>query len=149
MSATREAIEADLPRLLELLSQLSPDAPPEEYAAAGEEYRRAFEEVRGDRRQRLFVLEQEGRIVATAVLVVLPNVSHRGRPYALVENVVVDADARRGGHGARLLAHIIEQAKSAGCYKITLTSNKRRSDAHRFYEGLGFTATSEGFRLDL
>ncbi len=41
------------------------------------------------------------------------------------------------------------EARQAGCYKLSLTSNKRRSDAHRFYEGAGFKATHEGYRLDL
>ena len=41
-----------------------------------------------------------------------------------------------------------EEAQRAGCYKLSLTSNKHRKDAHRFYERLGFRATHEGFRVD-
>jgi len=40
-------------------------------------------------------------------------------------------------------------AQRAGCYKLALTSNKQRPDAHRFYRRLGFRATHEGFRIDL
>jgi GNAT superfamily N-acetyltransferase len=46
------------------------------------------------------------------------------------------------------MRHAIEEARRAGCYKVSLTSNKRRADAHRFYQRLGFRAASEGFRLD-
>jgi GNAT superfamily N-acetyltransferase len=80
---------------------------------------------------------------------VIPNVSHRGTPYAIIENVVVDAKVRSKGYGELLMRHAVEEARLAGCYKVALTSNKRREDAHRFYERLGFQRTHEAFRLDL
>ena len=43
----------------------------------------------------------------------------------------------------------IARAEAAGCYSVALTSRKERSDAHRFYERLGFERSSEGFRLAL
>jgi GNAT superfamily N-acetyltransferase len=51
------------------------------------------------------------------------------------------------GYGESLMRYAIEEARRAGCYKVSLTSNKRRAEAHRFYEKMGFTATHEGFRL--
>jgi GNAT superfamily N-acetyltransferase len=145
----REAVEADLPRLVELAAQLSLDEPREELGPPlPEGYRRAFEEIRGDPRQRLFVLEAGGRIAGSAVLIIVPNLSHQGRPYAIVENVVVDTGERGSGYGALLMGHLIEEARRAGCYKVSLTSSKRRPDAHRFYERLGFRATHEGFRIE-
>lgn len=150
MAGVREATEADLPRLVELLAQLSLDEPREELGAPlPESYRRAFQEIEADPRQRLLVVEADGRIVAAAVLMIIPNLSHVGRPYAIVENVVVDAVERGAGHGDLLMQYATEEARQAGCYKLTLTSNKRRGDAHRFYERLGFKATHEGYRLDL
>ena len=71
-----------------------------------------------------------------------------GRPYALVENVVVDDSSRGSGYGEQLMRHAMQKARAAGCYKFALTSNKQRSDAHRFYQRLGFRASSEGFRID-
>lgn len=53
------------------------------------------------------------------------------------------------GRGEALVTHAVELARVAGCYKVTLTSNKGREDAHRFYRRLGFNATNEGFRLAL
>jgi GNAT superfamily N-acetyltransferase len=63
--------------------------------------------------------------------------------------VVVDASARGAGYGELLLRYVIEEARRAGCYKLSLTSNKRRTDAHRFYQRLGFQATHEGYRVEL
>ena len=146
----RDATEADLPRLLELLDQLSTDAEREDpRLPPAASYRTAFQEIERDPRQRLLVVEADGRIVGTAVVMILPNLSHRGRPLALVENVVVDEAERGNRYGELLMRRTVEEARAAGCYKLTLTSNKQRADAHRFYQRLGFRATHEGFRLDL
>ena len=146
----RLATVEDLPRLIELLAQLELDAPRE---ARGpplpQSYRRAFEEIANDPRQQLFVLDDGGRLAGSACLVIVPNLTHEGRPYAIVENVVVDEASRSSGYGELLMRHVMAEAQRAGCYKLALTSNKQRPDAHRFYRRLGFRATHEGFRIDL
>ncbi len=145
----RLATAEDLPRLIELLAQLSLEAPREELAPPPpESYQRAFEQIASDPRQQLFVLEAAGRIVGSACLVIVPNITHEGRPYGLVENVVVDDASRSSGYGELLMRHVMAEAQRAGCYKLALTSNKQRLDAHRFYQRLGFRAASEGFRVD-
>jgi GNAT superfamily N-acetyltransferase len=144
----RRAAEADLPRIVELLSQLalgderdSPTEPlPESYGAA-------LHEIEADTRQQLLVVEARGRVVATGVLGIIPNLSYRGRPWAFAEGLVVDPTQRRKGYGEALMRYAIEEARRAGCYKVSLTSNKRRSEAHFFYQKLGFAASHEGFRL--
>jgi GNAT superfamily N-acetyltransferase len=144
----RRAGEADLPRVVELLSQLSLDDDRDSAAETlPESYRAAFHEVQADPRQQLLVAEAEGHVVATATLGIVPNLSYRGRPWAFIESIVVDYPARGKSYGEALVRYAIEEARRAGCYKVSLTSNKRRSEAHRFYEKLGFTATHEGFRL--
>ena len=144
----RLATVEDLPRLIELLAQLSLDAPREALSPPlPEAYRRAFEEIANDPRQRLFVLEAAGRIVGSACLVIVPNLTHEGRPYAIVENVVIDEQSRGEGYGELLMRHVMAEAQRAGCYKLALTSNKQRPDAHRFYRRLGFRPTHKGFRI--
>jgi N-acetylglutamate synthase-like GNAT family acetyltransferase len=145
----RLAKESDIPRLIELLAQLSLDEPRERMdESAADVYVSAFDEIAGDPRQQLFVLEAGGRVVGSACLIIIPNLTHQGRPYALAENVVVDADSRSSGYGELLMRHIMQKARAAGCYKLALTSNKQRPDAHRFYQRLGFSAASEGFRVE-
>ena len=149
MRATvRDATQADLARIVELLAQLSRFAP-RERPTEPERYRAAFAEIAADPRQRLLVAEVDGRVVGTVVLVIVPNLTHEGRPYAIVENVIVDRDLRGEGVGEALLHFATGEAKRAGCYKLSLTSNKTRTDAHRFYERVGFRATHEGFRIEL
>ena len=144
----RRATEADLPRIVELLSQLSlddnRDSPTEPLPKS---YGAAFRQIEADPRQQLLVAEVDGRVVATATLGIIPNLSYRGRSWAFVEGLVVDSSARGKGYGEALMRYAIEEARRAGCYKVSLTSNKRRAEAHRFYEKMGFAATHEGFRL--
>ena len=146
----RDAREADLPRIVELLTQLSLDGPRERLEKPlPASYLAAFEEIVADQRQRLLVIEAQGRIVGSAALIIVPNLSRQGRPYAIIENIVVDTDVRGAGHGEKLVRYAIEEARKAGCYKLSLTSNKRRPNAHRFYERLGFQATHEDYRVEI
>ena len=114
-----------------------------------EPYRRAFAEIDGDDRQYLAVAEEDGRVVGTLQLTVLPGLSRQGARRAQVEAVRVAGSARRHGLGEALLRWAIEEARCRGCAVVQLTSDKARGDAHRFYERLGFTATHEGFKLTL
>ncbi|MEX0681918.1 MAG: GNAT family N-acetyltransferase [Dehalococcoidia bacterium] len=144
MSAiVRLATEADLPRIVELLAQLAPDVADREDPSRPDIYASAL--VRSEaQNQRLFVVETDGRIVGTLILVIIENLSHQGKPYAIIENVVVDESERGKGVGETLIERAIDEARRAGCYKVSLTSNKRRTEAHRFYERLGFQRTPRG-----
>ena len=144
----RDATEADLPRLVELLNQLALDGPREDPSLPLQDANLdAFRRLDADDTQRLLVLEVDGEIVGTLVLLIIPNITHQGRPYATVENVVVDESERGAGYGRQLLTYAIDQARAAGCYKLALTSHKRRTDAHRFYESLGFESTHDAYRI--
>ena len=149
--AIREATEEDLPQLVALLAQLAPDDPEREDISSPlpYEYHMVLRQIIETPGQHIFVIEERGKIVGTAALSIMPNVSHRGTPYAIIENVVVDEKVRSKGYGELLMRHAIQAARRAGCYKVSLTSNKRREDAHRFYERLGFQRTHEAFRLNL
>jgi GNAT superfamily N-acetyltransferase len=144
----RPALLSDLPDLVALLQQLSLDEPREDPGALAA-YEAAFDAIEADPRQTLLVAIEDGRVVGTAAFILVPNLSHVGQPYAIVEDVVVDAVQRGQGVGEALMRRTIEMAREAGCYKLALTSNRSRSDAHRFYERLGFTASHFGFRIDL
>jgi len=143
----RDATEADLPAIVALMRQLGY---PDEARAPTDAHRRALTQIQATPGQRLLVMEDEtGRVVATAQLMILPNLSLHALPRAIVENVCVDARERGHGYGARLVRYCVEQARAAGCFKIALTTNLRRHDAHRFWEAQGFLHTHRGYSLAL
>jgi GNAT superfamily N-acetyltransferase len=143
----RDARADDIPRLLELYFQLSGDGqqPEREVRPLAVGHRAALERIAADPNADLFVLEAKGRVVATYALYVLPNLSHGGRPFAIVENVVVDDALRGHGLGRLLMEDAVARARAAGCYKVGLTSNSRRAPAHAFYTSIGFEPTHQGF----
>lgn len=145
----RRALASDVPRLVELLQQMSLDAERREGDPLDPAYLRAFAAIDADPRQQLWVVEEDGRVIATATLMFLPNLSHQGRAVAQLESVVVDQGARGRGVGEGLVRFCIDEARRAGCFRLQLTSNAARTDAHRFYERLGFVASHVGFKRSL
>jgi GNAT superfamily N-acetyltransferase len=95
------------------------------------------------------VAEEEGRVVATLQRTFVPSLTHRGGERAQVEGVRVAASHRGRGTGRSLLGWVVERARERGCRMVQLTTDKRRPDALRFYESLGFEATHEGMKLRL
>jgi GNAT superfamily N-acetyltransferase len=144
----RTATRDDLPRLLALWAQLAPPADHDTVAPSDVEHA-AFDIVLHDDHQHVLVLEHDGALVATLILMLIPNVTHNGRPYAIAELVVTDEAHRGHGHGETLMRHALDLARKARAYKLVLTSAAHRADAHRFYTRLGFRAASTGFRIDL
>jgi GNAT superfamily N-acetyltransferase len=79
----------------------------------------------------------------------LPGLARRGAWRAEIEGVRVDAAHRRAGIGRAMITWAIEEAGRRGCALVQLTTNKQRTDAHRFYARLGFVNSHEGFKLTL
>ncbi|MDP6126933.1 MAG: GNAT family N-acetyltransferase [Dehalococcoidales bacterium] len=80
---------------------------------------------------------------------VVPNLSNNALPWALIENMVVDAAFRRGGAGRQLTDYAVKRAEEARCYKIQLASTNSRKEAHAFHRSMEFKASAKGFRLYL
>lgn len=104
-------------------------------------------EILADPRRTLIVAVRADQLVGTADILIVPNLTHRGDPWAIVENVVVAGTARRTGVGRALMEHLIGLAREAGCYKLQLVSGKQRTWAHAFYRSLGLDAVAEGFKI--
>lgn len=85
-----------------------------------------------------FVAEVAGRLVSSCTLAILLNLSHGGRPYGVIENVVTHADHRRTGLGRAVLHAALGKAWQANCYKVILATGSRQESTLRFYEGAGF-----------
>jgi GNAT superfamily N-acetyltransferase len=116
---------------------------------ADDAYYVAFDLIAADPRNQVLVAEAAGRVVGTLQLTMIPGLSRHGMLRAQIEGVRV-ADGQRGrGLGRRMIEHAIDLAREQGCGLVQLTSDKRRPDAVRFYQSLGFTASHEGLKLSL
>jgi N-acetylglutamate synthase-like GNAT family acetyltransferase len=141
----RPATEADLPALLALYAELHPDDP----VLAPPVAARAWRDIEAQAGRDVLLAESEAVTVGTVDCTTLPNLTRGGRPFMLVENVVVTASRRRSGIGAALLDAAVALARKAGCYKIQLLSRDTRLDAHAFYAARGFQTVAKGYRLYL
>lgn len=112
-------------------------------------YRAAFERLDTDPNQHLVVAVRDGRVIGTLQLTIIPGLSRKGATRSLIEAVRIHEDERGGGLGSELIQWAVDTSRRLGCHLVQLTSDKTRTDAHRFYERLGFTASHEGFKLSL
>jgi GNAT superfamily N-acetyltransferase len=145
----RRATRSDLPRLLELLAD-DPLGKGREAVGSNEDcYVQAFKLIDSDANQYLLVGELHGSVIAMLQLTFIPGLSRRGALRANIEAVRVDGKLRGQGIGQWMIEKALQLAKERGCAVAQLTSDKSRSEAHRFYARFGFVATHEGFKLML
>lgn len=88
-------------------------------------------------------------VLGCLTLYVLPLLAHRQAPEALVEDVAVHPKAQGLGLGRLLMEEAMAVAQARGCYKLALSSNARRAEAHAFYEHLGFSRHGYSFHVPL
>jgi len=148
----RSAERVDVPAILRLLAD-DEITRSRGYGVVAEEVDAAtwaaFEAIDADPNNELIVGEDGGEVIATCQLTFTPGLSRGGAWRMTVEAVRVRAESRSGGIGRKLMAYAIDRARDRGCRMVQLTTDKRRTDAHRFYESLGFTASHEGMKLAL
>ena len=142
----RRATESDLPGILRLYGQpgLSDGAVLSVDAAA-----KLLRRIEAYPDYHLFVATAGGALVGTFALLIMDNLAHLGAPSAVVEDVCVDEGHRRGGVGRAMMALAMKRAAERGCYKLTLSSNIARENAHAFYRSLGFEQHGLSFRVTL
>lgn len=111
-------------------------------------YFQAFENIDKDANQELVVLENEDEvIIGTLQLTFIPYLTYQGGIRSQIEAVRIRKDFRGKGIGLKLFEWAIQRAKERGAHLIQLTTDKKRPDALKFYEKLGFKATHEGMKM--
>jgi GNAT superfamily N-acetyltransferase len=145
--SVRVARREDVSRLIELL-QLGALVATKEDADCLGDYEAALEEINGGPGG-VLVAELDGVVVGMVQVIVFRHLQERGRLCAELESMHVHPDHRSTGIGAVLLAAAEAHARAAGCYRVQLTSNAARPDAHRFYERNGFDPSHIGFKRRL
>jgi len=144
----RAAAPDDLPAVVEMLAD-DPLGARRESPDDLTPYRAAFERLAADPNQHLVVAVREGKVVGTLQLTIIPGLSRRGATRSVIEGVRVHAEERGSGLGTRFIEWAIDESRRQGCQLVQLTSDATRTDAHRFYERLGFAASHVGFKLTL
>jgi GNAT superfamily N-acetyltransferase len=130
----READHKDLVALLSLYTQLHDNPMPEINDALASLWHR----ILSDANHHIIVLTIDGVIVSSCVLVIIPNLTHSQRPYALIENVITDPNHRSKGYATAVLNHARDLALRENCYKIMLLTGSKLPNTLRFYERAGY-----------
>jgi len=149
--AYRPAIAADLPFMVALIaaddvSGIDMDG---WEPATAPRYEAALAAIDADPNQALYIAELDGAPVGTVQLTFIPGIMRRGMWRGLIESVHIAPEHRNKGLGSAMMRWAIERCRARGCGLVQLTSNKKRTDAHRFYRALGFNQSHEGFKLFL
>jgi GNAT superfamily N-acetyltransferase len=112
------------------------------------EYFNAFERINADPNQELIVVENEGsEIIGTLQLSFIQYLTYRGGIRAQIEAVRIRKDKRGLGIGKSMFEWAINRAKERNAHLLQLTTDKKRAQAIKFYEDLGFNATHEGMKI--
>jgi GNAT superfamily N-acetyltransferase len=141
----RVATASDLPTVLRILALLDPPGTP---AMKLRRAAQVFDRIRRYPDYTVWLVEAHNEPVGTYSLIVLDNLGHQGKPTAVIESMAVLEASRGLGIGRRMVAHAIAEARKRGCYKVALSSNIGRADAHAFYEHLGFRRHGYSFVVD-
>jgi GNAT superfamily N-acetyltransferase len=141
----RQALPADIPAVLALYAQPGLDDGKVLGVDAAQQVLAQFARYPN---YRLFVAIEAGAVVGSYALLVMHNLAHCGTPSAIAEDVVVARASQGQGIGRRMMAHALSEARHAGCYKLALSSNRKRTQAHAFYESLGFVQHGLSFVIE-
>jgi GNAT superfamily N-acetyltransferase len=140
----REARKADLSALLALYTQFKNTPLPD----ANDRISHIWGEILADKNHHIIVGTVDGQIVSSCVLIIVPNLTHVQRPYALIENVITDEAHRKNGYASAVLNYAKDIAKKARCYKIMLMTGSKQESTLYFYERAGFNRIDKtGFVL--
>ncbi|MBO0331836.1 GNAT family N-acetyltransferase [Muricauda sp. CAU 1631] len=113
-----------------------------------EEYYTAFENINKDTNQELIMVENDNsEIIGTLQLSFIQYLTYRGGIRAQIEAVRIHKNQRGSGMGTKMFEWAIERAKERGAHLLQLTTDKKRPDAIRFYENLGFRASHQGMKI--
>ncbi|ESQ93212.1 GNAT family N-acetyltransferase [Asticcacaulis benevestitus] len=133
----------DMPQLLKLYRHLNPD----DKETTVEVAFKNWERLKLYPGSNILIGCLDADIVATCTLVVIPNLTRAGAPYALIENVVTHSAHRNKGYGKAVLKDATEAAWRAGCYKVMLLTGSKQPAVLKFYQDAGFEQNKTGFQM--
>ena len=145
----RIATQEDVAAVVALLADDPLGATRENIDGAATCYQAAFNRIEIDPNNDVLVAERDGQIVGCLQLTLIPSLTRSGMTRAQIEGVRIAASERGLGLGGQMMTWAERAARELGAGIVQLTTDKSRTDAHRFYENLGYTASHEGMKKDL
>lgn len=131
-----EAAESDFIGLMSLYTQLhGNNIPPE-----SESLQKLWRRILNDPDHHVIVAKEDEKIISSCVCVIIPNLTHCQRPYALVENVVTDEEYRGRGLATECLHYAKEIVRRENCYKIMLLTGSKQDSTLNFYRRAGYNS---------
>lgn len=145
----RKATKDDVQQIVAMLADDELGSKREDYRLPlPSSYNNAFQNIDMDPNQELMVVEnKQGEVIGTMQLSFIQYLTYQGGIRAQIEAVRIRKDARGSGLGTQMFEWAISRAKEKGAHVLQLTTDKKRPDALRFYENLGFTASHEGMKM--
>ncbi|SFH01609.1 Ribosomal protein S18 acetylase RimI [Algoriphagus hitonicola] len=114
------------------------------------EYLAAFVKINADPNQELIVVEDENaEVIGTLQLSFIQYLTYQGGIRAQIEAVRIKKDRRGIGIGKAMFEWAINRAKERNAHLLQLTTDKKRPEAIKFYESLGFNPSHEGMKITL
>ncbi|MFE6228215.1 MULTISPECIES: GNAT family N-acetyltransferase [unclassified Streptomyces] len=144
----RPATADDLPAIVAMLAD-DPLGAQRESPDDLAPYLAAFARLADDPNQHVVVAVRAEKVVGTLQLTIVPGLSRRGATRSIIEGVRIHSEERGSGLGTLLIEWAVEESRRLECALVQLTSDATRTDAHRFYERLGFEASHVGFKRAL
>ncbi len=135
----REIFENELEQLLQLYLYLHEKSVPE----MTENLKNTWNTIIQDNNHHIIVNEVDGKIVASCVCVIIPNLTRNIRPYAFIENVVTHADHRGKGYATECLNYAKEIAEKTNCYKMMLLTGSKEEKILNFYSNAGYNSSDK------
>lgn len=130
----REIVNEDFEGLMELYMHLHDNPMPEKT----DEIMDLWKRILNDKDHHIIVAEKNGKIVSSCVCVIIPNLTHNQRSYAVIENVVTDKEYRKRGLATSCLNYAKEIAIKENCYKIMLLTGSKKESTLEFYREAGY-----------
>ncbi|MGN0484501.1 MAG: GNAT family N-acetyltransferase [Lachnospiraceae bacterium] len=135
----REAKRSDLKEILQLYLFLHETSVPED----SDDLRKTWDAILNDENHHLIICEVDGKIVASCVCVIIPNLTRNVRPYAFIENVVTHKDYRKKGYATACLNFARQISEENHCYKMMLLTGSKEESTLQFYRNAGYSSSDK------
>ena len=145
----RKASIKDVPNIVQMIADDALGSTREKYTIPlPQTYYDAYERIDSDQNQELtVVVNEKDEVIGVFQMTFIPYLTYQGGVRAQIEGVRVHKSYRNQGVWKTIFQWAIQRAKERNAHLLQLTTDKKRPDAIRFYESLGFKASHEGMKM--